>query len=87
MKCKDAQEIISRTVGKGGPFAASRAERTAVTKHLQSCNNCSQWIAIEKEKINASLTTAERDFCDATLPLRIAAVGDLFSRDRHDAEV
>ncbi len=53
MKCEAIRAIVNGSIGKGGPFAVTRAERQAVGAHYQSCEACRAFVdgmALESER-------------------------------------
>lgn len=44
MNCQQVRDIMIGSIGKGGPEGCTRAERLAVCRHVEGCNDCGLFV-------------------------------------------
>lgn len=57
MTCDEFRKLTTSTIGKGGPFACTRAERNAVAEHFNRCPSCEAFVARMREEERKRLGT------------------------------
>lgn len=82
MTCQEFQRLMEGSIGKGGPAAVTRAERTAMFRHMDGCPGCAAWFEVKHKAATEKL--------GPLLPL-ITALADseareLVAEDRRDGE-
>ncbi len=83
MNCQEARDMIDRSIGQGGPWSCTRAERSAVYRHTAQCQDCLAWIdakALAAAK-RMALTPREKAVIDGVLTTQINALHAADSQD------
>ena len=81
MTCEQARAILTGSIGRGGPLAVTRAERSAVGRHMDRCKKCRRFLAIMVAREQAAHPVTPEQYRQV-----IEAAARLAASDRLDPE-